>query len=214
MSQKDQSLNNLVKNKVFLIYFFVEIALIIFSIIIPHNLIILNHRLYGCSHHSSGIDGYLWEWGRALGFTTLIWFVVSSIQGFTINKHAKLFHKKKRARDLHCLSSFICILFMILHLILLFNYEPWRSIILRADRAHFSFNTFQLKIQNGIIVGLVMAIVSFLSLFARNPKVMKKIGYKRFKIIHWMMIIVSFVLILHVLYINTEIWIMTGDRLR
>ena len=129
-----------------------------------------------------------------------------------MNKHAKLFHSKKKARDLHCLSSFLAIIFMFLHFFVLFISEPWRSIIFRTDRAHFPQEVFRLKIILGIIFGTIMTSVSVLSVLARNPKVMKKIGYKRFKWIHWFMMVSTIILIIHVIYINTELWIMGYGR--
>jgi predicted ferric reductase len=146
--------------------------------------------------------------GRALGFTALTWFIISTFQGIFMNKHAKLFHKKRKARDLHCLSSFLCILFMTLHVFFLLTSEPWRSIFLGLDRKHFSTQVFQLKIQSGVIFAAIMVSVSILSLFTRKSKYMKKIGYKRFRVIHWIMMIFTILLVFHILYINTELWIM------
>ncbi|TFG07307.1 MAG: hypothetical protein EU539_05240, partial [Promethearchaeota archaeon] len=108
----------------FQVYLIVELVIIYLSIVIPHEIILSIHRDYGCGHHSGGIDGDLWEWGRALGFTSLIWFAISSFQGFLMNKHAKLFHKKSKARDLHCFSSFVCIFFVLVHVYFLYISEP------------------------------------------------------------------------------------------
>ncbi|TFG25871.1 MAG: hypothetical protein EU532_11205 [Promethearchaeota archaeon] len=200
----------------FHLYLIIEFLILIPSILIPHYIIIQIHAIYGCGHHSGGIDGDLWEWGRAFGWTALIWFIISSFQGFTMNKHAKLFHKrgKRKARDLHCISSFLCILFAFSHFYLLYISEPWRSIFFRSDREHFSFNIFQLKIGTGVYFAVVMTIVSILSMAARESKIMKIIGYRRFRIIHWIIMISTIILIIHILYINTEIWIITGGRLR
>lgn len=202
------------KINLFHFYLIIELIIVILSIIIPHNLIILIHRLYGCGHHSGGADGDIWEWGRAFGWTALIWFIISSFQGFTINKHAKLFHKKKKARHLHCISSVLCILFFLLHVYCLVISEPWRSIFLLRDKAHFSYRIFQFKIGTGIYMAIIMTSVSLLSFAALDAKVMKKIGYKRFRIIHWIMIVSTVILIIHILYINTEIWIITGYKTR
>jgi len=194
----------------FLVYLIIEAIILYFSIVIPHEIIKNISRDYKCRRHTTGgneIDGFAWMWGRSLGFTTLIWFIISTFQGIFINKHAKLFHKKRRARDLHCISSFICIFFMFIHFIVLLTSEPWKSVYLRTERAHFPYEVFDLKIQLGITVGVVMILVS-------EPKIMKKIGYKRFKIIHWIMMIFTVVLIIHVLYINTELWIMGYGQLR
>jgi len=202
------------KINLFHFYLIIELIIVILSIIIPHNIIILIHRLYGCGHHSGGTDGDLWEWGRAFGWTALIWFIISSFQGFTMNKHAKLFHKKRKARYLHCISSVLCILFFLLHVYYLFISEPWRSIFFMSDRAHFTYQMFQFKIGTGIYMAIIMISVSLLSFAALDAKVMKKIGYKRFRIIHWIMIVSTIILAVHVLYINTEVWIITGYRTR
>ena len=199
--------------RIYYFYLIIELIIIIPSIIIPHRFILLVHDYYGCGHHSGGIDGDLWEWGRALGWTALIWFIISSFQGFTMNKHAKLFHKKREARDLHCISSLLCILFFLLHVYYLFISEPWRSIFFMRDREHFAYRIFQIKIGTGIYMAIVMSLVSILSFAARDAKFMKKIGYKRFCIIHWIMIISTIILIVHILFINTEVWIITGRKL-
>lgn len=195
----------------FLIYLVIEIVIIYLSVLIPYEIIKDISRNYGCTHHTTGgreEDGISWMRGRALGFTALTWFIISTFQGIFMNKHAKLFHKKRKARDLHCLSSFLCILFMALHVFFLLTSEPWRSIFLGLDRKHFSTIIFQLKLQSGIIFGSIMVSVSILSLFTRKSKYMKKIGYKRFRVIHWIMMIFTILLIFHILYINTELWIM------
>ena len=124
----------------FVVYFLIEFFVIFLSVVTPFNIILFISHNYGCSHHNRG--GVLWMMGRALGFTSLIWFLISSFQGILMNKHAKLFHNKKRARDLHCLSSFLAITFMFLHFSVLFISEPWKSIILRSDRAHFPQQVF------------------------------------------------------------------------
>ena len=195
----------------FLIYLIFEVVIIYLSVVIPYETIKLISRSYGCTHHTSGgreADGILWMRGRALGFTALIWFIISTFQGIFMNKHAKLFHKKRKARDLHCLSSFLCIFFMALHVFFLLTSEPWRSIYFGLDRKHFSTQIFQLKIQSGVIFATIMLSVSILSLFTRKSKYMKKIGYKRFRVIHWIMMIFTILLVFHILYINTELWIM------
>jgi predicted ferric reductase len=195
----------------FLVYLIIECIILYFSIVIPHEILKSIVRDYKCKHHTSGpweIDGMEWMWGRSLGFTTLIWFIISTFQGIFMNKHAKLFHKKRKARDLHAISSFICIFFMFIHFIILLNSEPWRSVYLMTNKKHLPYEIFHMKIYLGIVAGTVMIIVSILSVFARNPKIMKKIGYKRFKIIHRIMMIFIIVIIIHVVYINTELWFM------
>ncbi len=200
----------------FLIYLLIECILIYLSILIPHEIIKTISYDYSCKHHTTGawaVDGEFWMWGRSLGFTALIWFIISTVQGIFMNKHAKLFHKKKKARDLHCISSIVCIFFMVLHLSILLISEPWRSVYLMTERRHFPYEVFHLKIQLGIVAGTVMTIVTILSAFARKPKIMKFIGYKRFKIIHRIMMAFTIAIIIHVLYINTELWIMGFGRM-
>jgi predicted ferric reductase len=187
------------------------VIILYLSIVIPYEIIKEISRSYGCTHHTTGgreADGILWMRGRALGFTALIWFIISTFQGIFMNKHAKLFHKKRKARDLHCISSFLCILFVFIHVYFLFISEPWRSIFLGLDRRHFSTRIFQLKIQSGIIFLVIMTSVSILSVITRKSKYMKKISYKRFRIIHWIMMVFTILLAFHIIYINTELWIM------
>ncbi|MFX1259919.1 MAG: hypothetical protein ACFFAN_18875 [Promethearchaeota archaeon] len=200
----------------FTINLIIEFLLIFFSIMIPHIFILINHEINSCSHHIKGKrteDGLLWIWGRTFGFTALIWFIISIYQGFTMNKHAKLFHSKTKARDLHCISSFLSILFMGIHLFILYISEPWRSIFLLRKREHLPMNLFLIKIWTGIIFGVIMVFVSLLSVFARKPTIMNKIGYKRFKLIHWILLASTLILIFHIIFINTELWIM-GLRLK
>jgi predicted ferric reductase len=212
-----ETIRNSNKKKIpwFTIYLLMMAFILYLSIIIPYEIIKDISRNYGCTHHTTGgreADGILWMRGRALGFTAIIWFIISSFQGIFMNKHAKLFRKKRKARDLHCISSFLCIFFAFIHVYFLFISEPWRSIFLGLDRAHYSTNIFQLKIQTGIIFAVIMTSVSILSIITRKPKYMKKIGYKRFRIIHWIMMIFTIVLIFHIIYINTELWIMGYGR--
>ncbi len=194
----------------FFVYLIIEAIVVILSILIPFEIIKSISISYKCKHHNAG--GELWMWGRSLGFTTLIWFVISTFQGIFMNKHAKLFHKKRKARDLHTISSLICIVFMILHFSILLTSQPWRSVYLMTQRRHFPYEIFHLKIQLGVVAGTVMVIVTILSAFARKPQIMKKIGYKRFKIIHRIMMVFTIVILIHVLYINTELWIMGFGR--
>ncbi len=202
-----------IKNKIpwFWVYLIIEVILIYYSIVIPHEIIKKISYDYSCTHHTSGgreIDGMAWMWGRSLGFTALIWFIISTVQGIFMNRHAKLFHKKRKARDLHCISSIVCIFFMVLHLSFLLTSEPWRSIWWYLDRAHFPYEIFYTKIISGIIFGTIMVAVSVLSIIARKPKYMRIIGYNRFRSIHLIMMVFTIMLILHVVYINTELWIM------
>ncbi len=176
--------------------------------LIPYNLILLNHEINNCTRHTRTSDGELWVWGRTFGFAALIWFIISSFQGITMNKHAKLFHRKKNARDLHCISSFLAIIFMIIHFYFLYISEPWKSIFLLRRRAHLPMEIFLFKIWLGIIFGTIMITVSILSVFARNPNVMKIIGFKRFRWIHWILVGLTSILVYHILYLNTELWIM------
>ncbi|MBD3255189.1 MAG: hypothetical protein GF383_08850 [Candidatus Lokiarchaeota archaeon] len=196
------------------VYITIMFIIGIISILVPYYSILLIHDIFGCGHHNSGLDGFFWQMGRALGFSSLIWFIISSIQGVTMNKHAKLFRKKAKARDLHCISSFLCIALTIIHLVLLFVSEPWRSIILRTDSEHFSLTIFRGKILSGVVFAVIMSAVSILSMFARKPKFMKKIGYRRFKIIHKIMMLSTVILLFHIIFINTELWIIFGLKLR
>ncbi|MFX1394391.1 MAG: hypothetical protein ACFFAH_12565 [Promethearchaeota archaeon] len=192
------------------IFLFLDFLILFLSIVIPLILILLNHQINGCYHHTArrrGIDGILWILGRTLGFITLIWFIFSSFQGFTTNKHAKLFHGKRKANDFHCIGAFITNLMLGLHILFLFISEPWKSVILRNRIDHYAYLLFMIKIWTGIIFALFMVFISILSFYLRDIKKLKKFGYKRFIFIHRIMLILTIVLMIHVFLINTELWI-------
>lgn len=190
------------------IYF--DILILIISIIIPLILIRLNHEINGCHHHTAGgrgIDAILWTLGRSFGFTTLIWFIISSFQGFTTNKHAKLFHSKRKAKDFHCIGAFLTNIILGFHVLFLLISEPWKGVIFRKRMEHFGDYLFRIKIWTGIIFALIMIFVSILSFYLRDVKKLKKFGYKRFILIHRIMLVLTIVLIIHIFLINTELWI-------
>ncbi|TFG25325.1 MAG: hypothetical protein EU529_01225 [Promethearchaeota archaeon] len=187
-----------------------DFLILLFSIIIPLILIILNHQINGCHHHISRArrnNGLLWILGRSLGFTTLIWFIISSYQGFTTNKHAKLFHSKRKANDFHCIGALITNIMLGFHVLFLFISEPWRSVILTKDINHFPIILYRLKIWTGIVFAIAMIFVSILSFYLRDIKNLKKFRYKRFILIHRIMLLLTVILVVHIFLINTEIMI-------
>ena len=189
---------------------YVDFVLLFLSIIIPFILVILNHQINGCHHHISRgrrMDAILYVLGRSLGFTTLIWFIISSYQGFTTNKHAKLFHSKRKANDFHCIGALITNILLGFHVLFLFTSEPWRSVILTKDIEHFPIILYRLKIWTGIIFAIAMIFVSILSFYLRDIKKLKKFRYKRFILIHRIMLLLTVILMVHIFLINTEIMI-------
>ena len=191
-------------------FIYLDFLILFFSIIIPIFLINLNHQINGCYHHTSrsrGIDAILWILGRSLGFTTLIWFIISSYQGFTTNKHAKLFRSKKKAKDFHCIGALLTNIILGFHVLFLFISEPWRSVILSNRIEHYGFLLFRIKIWTGIIFAAIMIFVSILSFYLRDMKKLKKFGYKRFILVHRIMLLLTIILVAHILLINTELWI-------
>lgn len=189
---------------------YVDFVLLFLSIIIPLILVILNHQINGCHHHISRgrrMDAILYILGRSLGFTTLIWFIISSYQGFTTNKHAKLFHSKRKANDFHCIGALITNILLGFHVLFLFTSEPWKSVILSKRIEHFSLLIYQIKIWTGIIFAAFMIFISILSFFLRDIKKLKKFGYKRFILVHRIMLILTIIMVIHILFFNTELWI-------
>jgi predicted ferric reductase len=142
-----------------------------------------------------------------LGFTTLSWFILSSFQGFTTNKHAKLFHGKRKAKDFHCIGALITNIILGFHVLFLFISEPWRSVALAKNIEHYPYNLFLIKIWTGIIFAFIMIFVSILSFYLRDMKKLKKFGYKRFILVHRIMLILTIILVIHIFLINTELWI-------
>jgi len=207
--ENDKSISKKKKNW-YKTFISLDVLILFFSIIIPLILIVLNHQINGCHHHTSrgrGIDAILWILGRSLGFTTLIWFIISSYQGFTTNKHAKLFHSKRKAKDFHCIGAFLTNIMLGFHVLFLFISEPWKSVILSKRIEHYAFSLFRIKIWTGIIFALIMIFVSILSFYLRDMKKLKKFGYKRFILVHRIMLFLTIILVIHILLINTELWI-------
>ena len=202
--------NSKKKKNLYKTFIYLDFLILFFSIIIPLILIILNHQINGCLHHTSrgrGIDAALWILGRSLGFTTLTWFIISSYQGFTTNKHAKLFHSKRKAKDFHCIGALITNIILGFHVLFLFISEPWKSVILSTRIKHYALLLFQIKIWTGIIFASIMIFISILSFYLRDMKKLKKFGYKRFILVHRIMLILTIILVIHILFINTELWI-------
>ena len=209
--------NSKKKKNRYKIYIYLDFLILFFSIIIPLILIILNHQFNGSYHYISRgrrSNVILWILGRSLGFTTLIWFIISSYQGFTTNKYAKLFHSKRKANDFHCIGALITNIMLGFHVLFLFLSEPWISVILTKKIAHFHITLHSLKIWTGIIFAIVMILISILSFYLRDIKKLKKFRYKRFILIHRIMLVLTIILVVHIFLINTEIMIaldLTGN---
>ena len=189
-----------------------DVVVLILSIIIPVVLIFLNQAINGCGHHmfsDLGPGAYGWIWGRSLGFTCLIWFSYAMFKGFTVKKQAKLFGNMNKAKNWHCRTAIISIVILSLHIILLLATDPWRNIILARRVEHFPYSFYMVKIWTGIIFGVIMVGSSILFVYLRDITRLRKFGYKKMIWVHRIMLIFIILLAIHVLYINTEIWLAT-----
>jgi len=166
----------------YIIYILVDIIVLIFSIIIPYMFVMLNQQINGCSYHDfsgTGPGATFWIWGRALGFTCFIWFFITTYRGYTTNKIAKKFHSKNKAKNLHCYEALITIVILTFHVLYLLTSEPWRSLILGRNVAHFYFGLFVIKIWTGIIFGAIMVGTSIIFFYLKDVKRLKRFGYKK-----------------------------------
>lgn len=189
-----------------------DLAVLILSIVIPFVLIYINQATNGCGQHmfsDSGNGAYGWMWGRSLGFTCLIWFIYAMLKGFRTKKIAKAIHNMKTAKNIHCRTALISILILSLHIIVLVSSDPWKSIILYQRVQHFPYIYYALKLWTGIVFGAIMVISSALFVYLRDMNRLKTFGYKRFIWVHRIMLICAILLVIHVLFINTEVWLAT-----
>jgi len=195
---------------------FLDGIILIFSIIIPYYLVFLNQQINGCGHHSfssTGHNAIFWIWGRALGFTCLIWFCVTTYSGFITKKKAKLFHSMKKAKNLHCYEALLTIVILAFHVLYLLTSDPWSSLIRGKMVAHFPYALFAIKIWTGIIFAAIMVGTSILFFYLKNMKRLKKFGYKKMIWVHRIMLIFTIVLAIHIFLINIELWLMmTGGN--
>ena len=186
------------------LYITLDIILLILSIIIPLFLVNLN-QTGSCLHHIEDSDGSLWIVGRAFGFTTLTWFIISTIYGIRTKKLARAFKSYKKARDFHCLNATLTNIIFLIHVASLLGSDPWGALIFNGEYNHIPLPLFMTKLVTGIIFGIVMFSVSMSAFYFRDMNRMKKFGFKNFIKIHYIMLSFSILLAIHVFLINTEI---------
>jgi hypothetical protein len=189
-------------------FFIVLVALLlVFSIIIPFILVNAN-QTGSCLHHLEEDNGILWIVGRSFGFTTFIWFIISTLFGINTKKLGKVFKSYKNARDLHCLNAGITIIVFLIHVGSLLGSEPWGDLIFDRDYNHIPFPLFLTKLLTGVLFGIIMFSVSVSAFYFRDMKKMKRFGYKKFIKLHYVMLSFSVILGIHIFLINTEILIL------
>ncbi len=187
-----------------------DFIVLILSIAIPFVLVYLNQAIHGCGQHmfsNAGSGAYGWMWGRSLGFTCFIWFIYAMIKGFSTKKVAKLIKNMKSARNFHCRTAIISIFLLSLHVIILITSNPWKWIIFSHQAEHFPYSFYMIKIWTGIVYGAIMVISSVMFIYLRDLNRLKKFGYKRFMWVHHVMLICAIILIIHIFFINTELWL-------
>lgn len=192
------------ENYKFVLFLVFELIVLIISIVIPLILVNLN-QTGSCLHHLEDSEGSFWIIGRALGFSTFIWFIISSLFGINTKKLAKSFKSYKKARDLHCLNASITIIVFLVHISSLLASDPWGSLIFDGEYNHIPFPLFMIKLGTGILFGIIMFFVSLSAFYFRNVNHMKKFGFKNFIKIHYIMLSLSVILAIHIFLINTEI---------
>jgi len=188
-------------------YFIVLVViLLVFSILIPFILVNAN-QTGSCLHHLEEENGSLWVVGRAFGFTTFIWFIISTLFGINTKKLAKVFKSYQKARDFHCVNAAITIVVFLIHVGSLLGSEPWGELIFDGKYNHIPYPLFITKLWTGVLFGIVMFSVSVSAFYFRDMKRMKKFGYKNFIKIHYIMLSLSVILGIHIFLINTELLI-------
>lgn len=196
-----------IKNPRRLSYFVVlDIILIAISIFIP--LILVGRNQTGsCLHHLEEDTGFLWVVGRAFGFTTFIWFIISTLFGINTKKIAKIVKSYQNARDLHCLNAAITLVVFTVHIGTLLGSEPWGDLIFGGEYNHIPYPLFLTKLWTGVLFGIIMVSISISAFYFRDMKKMKRFGYKNFIKIHYIMLSLSLILGIHIFLINTELLI-------
>ncbi len=174
------------------------------SILIPFILVNAN-QTGSCLHHLSEDNGILWVVGRSLGFTTFIWFIISTLFGINTKKLARVFKSYKNARDLHCLNAAITITTFLIHISTLLGSDPWGDLIFDGDYNHIPLPLFLTKLLTGVVFGIIMFSVSISAFYFRDMEKMKRFGFKKFKKLHYFMLSLSLILGIHIFLINTEI---------
>ena len=201
MSSLKQSSKN--KSTKLFIYIGLDIIFLILSVIIP--LVLVGRNQTGsCLHHIEDAEGLGWIIGRALGFSTFTWFIISTFYGIRTKKLARAFKSYQRARDFHCLNAVFTITILAIHVTSLLTSDPWGELLFDGESNHLPFLLFLTKIAMGIIFGIVMFSVSMSAFIFRDMKRMKRFGFNNFIKIHYIMLLLSFLLAIHIFLINTE----------
>jgi hypothetical protein len=202
--KEDLTEQKIQKNGKFLLYITIEIIILIISIIIPL-VLVRNNQTGSCLHHIEDSEGSPWIIGRALGFTTFIWFIISIIFGLRTKKLARAFKSYKKARDLHCFNATITIIVFLVHISTLLSSDPWGDLIFDGEYNHIPLPLFIAKISTGVITGVIMFLISLSSFYFRDMKKMKRFGFKNFIRLHYIMLASSILLAIHIFLINTEL---------
>jgi hypothetical protein len=189
------------------IYLGLDVMFLVLSISIP--LILVGRNQTGsCLHHIEDSEGSGWIIGRALGFSTFIWFIITTFYGTRTKKLARAFKSYQKARDFHCLNALINTTLLMVHIISLLSSDPWSELIFDREFNHLPFPLFIIKLSTGIVFGVFMLSVSLSAIIFRDMKRMKRFGFKNFIKIHYFMLSLSFLLAIHIFLINTEILVM------
>lgn len=190
------------------LFFFIitDAMLLVVSILIPFMLVNAN-QTGSCLHHLSEDNGILWVVGRSFGFTTFIWFIISTLFGINTKKLARVFKSYKHARDLHCLNAAITITTFLIHIGTLLGSDPWGDLIFDGDYNHIPLPLFLTKLLTGVLFGIIMFSVSISAFYFRDMEKMKRFGFKKFIKLHYIMLSLSVILGIHIFLINTEILI-------
>jgi hypothetical protein len=205
---KNLNSKNKAENKSSKLTFFtiLDLIILIISISIPLILVSMN-QTGSCLHHLDEEGGTFWILGRALGFTTLIWFIISTLFGIYTKKLARVFNSYPKARDFHCLNASITLIIFFAHIGFLLSSDPWGPLIFDGESNHIPTALFMVKIGTGVIFGIIMASVSFSAFYFRNMNNMKKFGFRNFIKLHYVMLSLSVILAVHIFLINTELMI-------
>jgi len=196
-----------VKKSSKLLYFIIlDIIILIISIALPL-LLVSSNQTGSCLHHIEEGDGNLWILGRALGFSTLTWFIISTLFGIYTKKLARVFNSYSKARDFHCLNASITLLMFLVHISSLLSSDPWGPLIFDGEYNHIPSAMFLIKIWTGVIFGIIMVSISFSAFYFRSMKNMKKFGFRNFIKLHYVMLSLSVLLAVHIFLINTELLI-------
>ena len=85
--------------------------------------------------------------------------------------------------------------------------EPWGGLIFRGEINHIPYTLFLTKLWTGVFFGIMMVSVTILFFYLKDMNRFKKFGYKKFIKVHYIMLISTALLAVHIFLINTEILI-------